>query len=84
MRALKNIGWDKVKSGRNAYLFSILVLALAVIVCFPLSEGPYYYVVSFILLMVVTALSTFMPLGPLLLVCTLSAIVWNFFFIPPN
>ena len=40
--------------------------------------------VSFILLFVVSILATFMSMGPVLVASTLSAIVWNYFFIPPN
>lgn len=50
----------------------------------PLSNLQGYHVVSFILLFVVSMLATFMGIGPVLIAATLSALVWNFFFIPPN
>ena len=50
----------------------------------PLANTQNYHVVSFILLFVVSILATFMSVGPVLLASTLSAIFWNFFFIPPH
>lgn len=50
----------------------------------PLSNLQGYHVVSFILLFVVSMLATFMGIGTGLVAATLSALVWNFFFIPPN
>jgi len=55
-----------------------------VLLCLPLSNLQGYHVVSFILLFVVSMLATFMGIGPVLVAATLSALVWNFFFIPPN
>ena len=50
----------------------------------PLSNLQGYHVVSFILLFAVSMLATFMGIDPVLVAATLSALVWNFFFIPPN
>lgn len=42
-----------------------------------------YQVVSFILLFLVSILALFFGTGPILLAATLSAIIWDYFFIPP-
>jgi two-component system sensor histidine kinase KdpD len=71
-------------SGINHYILSIFTIGLTTIVCTPLSNQQGYHIVSFILLFVVSILATFMRIGPVFLAATLSALVWNFFFIPPN
>jgi two-component system sensor histidine kinase KdpD len=42
-----------------------------------------YQVVSFILLFLVSILALFFGTGPILLAATLSALIWDYFFIPP-
>jgi two-component system sensor histidine kinase KdpD len=42
-----------------------------------------YQVVSFVLLFLVSILAIFYGTGPILLAATLSALIWDFFFIPP-
>lgn len=71
-------------SGINPYFLSIFVIGLTTLLSSPLSNTESYHVVSFILLFIVSILATFMGIGPVLLAATLSALVWNFFFIPPN
>lgn len=66
------------------YFFSGLIIGAAALFCLPLANTQNYHVVSFILLFVVSILSTFMGVGPILLASTLSALVWNFLFIPPQ
>jgi two-component system sensor histidine kinase KdpD len=53
-------------------------------VCFYFAEYIGYQSVSFILLFVVSILATFMGIGPILLASSLSAFIWDFFFIPPR
>jgi K+-sensing histidine kinase KdpD len=66
------------------YPLAVLLIAGAALACIPLANTQNYHVVSFILLFVVSLLSTFMGVGPVLLAATLSALAWNFFFIPPH
>ncbi|MBN2348695.1 MAG: DUF4118 domain-containing protein [Bacteroidales bacterium] len=66
------------------YLLAILVIGGTTFLCIPLAQTQNYHVVSFILLFVVSILSIFMGVGPVLLASTLSALVWNYFFIPPH
>ncbi|MBN2262087.1 MAG: DUF4118 domain-containing protein [Prolixibacteraceae bacterium] len=66
------------------YILSVVVIAAVALVCTPLANTQNYHLVSFILLFIVSVLSTFMGVGPVVLASTLSALVWNFFFIPPH
>jgi two-component system sensor histidine kinase KdpD len=80
---------EKMKSQKkwfriNHYLLSVLIIGATVLICIPLSKLQGYHVVSYILLLVVSILATFMGIGPVFMVSALSALVWNFFFIPPN
>ena len=68
----------------NHYVLSVIIIGLTALLCLPLSNTQGYLVVSFLLLFVVSALATFMGTGPILLASTLSALVWNYFFIPPH
>lgn len=68
----------------NHYLLSVIFLGITAVICAPLSNSQSYHVVSFVLLFIVSFLATFMRLGSVLLASTLSALVWNFFFIPPR
>ncbi len=66
------------------YVLVVLIIALSSGICFYFTEYIGYQTVSFILLFVVSILSIFMGIGPITLASTLSAFIWNFFFIPPK
>ena len=70
-------------SNIRQYLTSSLIVILAAITCFSIKEFIGYQVVSFALLFVVSTLAFFFGTGPILLSATLSALIWDFFFIPP-
>ncbi len=70
-------------SNIRQYLLSMLVVILSTVVCFFIKEYIGYEVVSFALLFVVSALAFFFGTGPILLAATMSALIWDFFFIPP-
>ena len=65
------------------YITSSLIVILTSSVCFFIKDIIGYQVVSFALLFVVSTLAFFFGTGPILLSATLSAIIWDFFFIPP-
>ena len=73
-----------IKSKWRQYLFSVIIITLSALLCKPLSNSQGYHLVSFILLFMVSILATFMGIGPVFLASALSALVWNYFFIPPN
>ena len=66
------------------YVLAVIIIGATALFWTPLANSQNYHVVSFILLFVVSILSTFMGTGPVLLAATLSALLWNFLFIPPH
>ncbi|MCU0461004.1 MAG: ATP-binding protein [Bacteroidales bacterium] len=52
--------------------------------CKPLANQQGYHIVSFVLLFVVSVMAAFLGIGPILLASSVSALVWNYFFIPPH
>ncbi|NTV83991.1 MAG: DUF4118 domain-containing protein, partial [Bacteroidales bacterium] len=73
-----------LKSGIRQYLLAFLVISVAALFCFQLSQALGYYIVAFILLILVSILATFLKTGPVILASFLGLLVWNFFFIPPH
>lgn len=67
-----------------AYLLAVGSILLCVVLSFQLAHSQSYHLVAFMLLLLVSFLSTFLSTGPILLASSLSAITWNFFFIPPS
>ncbi|MDD4645272.1 MAG: sensor histidine kinase KdpD [Bacteroidales bacterium] len=66
------------------YLLPAFYVVLTSGICFLLKEFTGYQVVSLILLFLVSILAVFYGTGPILLAATLSALIWDFFFIPPS
>lgn len=69
---------------RNHTLIAIGTVAVVALLCAPLAQTDNYHLVPYLLLFVVSILATFMSVIPVLIASTLSAMVWNFFFIPPH
>ncbi len=61
----------------------MLILFVAV-VCYSLSSLIGYKIVALLLLVTVSLIAMFFDIRPVLLAALLSALVWNFFFIPPK
>lgn len=80
----QSLSFPNLTSGIWQYIASILTVILFSAICFHFTQYIGYQSVSFILLFLVSILATFMGIGPILLACTLSAFIWNFFFIPPR
>jgi two-component system sensor histidine kinase KdpD len=70
-------------SGISKYLLSGFVTILMALILFPLKELIGYQVVALLLLFTVSMLAIFLGIGPILLSATLSALLWDYFFIPP-
>lgn len=66
------------------YLYSIAIVILVSAICFALSGWVGYRVVAFILLVTVSLLAISFDILPVLLAATLSALIWDVFFIPPR
>lgn len=63
---------------------SALIVLGAAAVCYPFSDWVGYRSVALILLLVVSVLAMRMELPAVLLAALLSALIWDFFFIPPH
>jgi two-component system sensor histidine kinase KdpD len=74
----------KEKSKLVHYLAVVLAVVTVSAVCFLFKDIIGYRLVSFILLFVVSILAVFFGTGPILLASTLSAAIWDYFFIPPS
>lgn len=84
MLKIKRIIYPTLTSRVNQYLIVIILIALTAFICRPLADQQGYYIVSFVLLFVVSLMAVFLGIGPILLASTVSALVWNYFFIPPH
>jgi two-component system sensor histidine kinase KdpD len=82
-RFKEKVSLPSFTSNIGQYITAALVVILASFVCFFIKDYIGYQVVSFGLLFVVSTLAFFLGTGPILLSATLSAIIWDFFFIPP-
>lgn len=71
-------------SNIGQYLVLTLCVILTSITCYLVRNYIGYQAVSFILLFLVSFLSLFFGTGPILLAATLSAMIWDYFFIPPQ
>ena len=70
----------------NIFKQSLIALFIVIIIasgCFIFTDFFGYKVVAFILLMTVSVLAMLFEIIPVLLAATLSALIWNFFFINP-
>lgn len=82
-RFRERVSLPSFTSDISQYSLAILIVILTAIVCFVIKGIIGYQVVSFALLFVVSILAFFFGTGPVLLSATISALVWDFFFIPP-
>jgi len=66
------------------YGYTVLLVFITAVGCYFFSPVAGYRVVAFILLLLVSLLAMFFDILPVLLAAGLSAVSWNFFFIPPK
>jgi len=66
------------------YLISVILVLLVSAICFFTSDLIGYRVVALILLMTVSIVAMLFDMLPVLLAAVLSALIWNYFFIPPR
>lgn len=76
--SLNKISWYK------QCIYGICGVILAALICYFLSEWMGYRVVAFILLLVVSMMAVIFDIIPVLIIASLSAFIWDFFFIPPK
>jgi two-component system, OmpR family, sensor histidine kinase KdpD len=80
---MRYFGLPFFKSGLSQYFLSAFFTILTAAVFYPLKDFIGYEVVAFGLLFTVSILALFIGIGPILLSATLSALLWDFFFLPP-
>lgn len=69
---------------KNHAPVAIAIVGLVSLLCLPLADTDNYHLVPYLLLFTVSLLATFMSIIPVFIASTLSALIWNFFFIPPH
>lgn len=72
----------KYSKGKQ-YIISILLVISVSITCFVFSDVIGNKVVALLLLVIVSLLAMLFDIMPVLIAALLSALIWNFFFIPP-
>lgn len=77
MFGLRNI------SVHRQYLIGFLLVLLLSVICFFLTEIIGYKIVALLLLMTTSFIAMLFDILPVLFAAALSALIWNFFFIPP-
>lgn len=71
-------------SKSTQFIISILLVCVVSVVSYTLSAFIGYQVVAFILLFTVSLLAITLDILPVLTAAILSALIWDFFFIPPH
>lgn len=71
-------------SHSRQYLIVSLIVALTAVLSYQVRDIVGYQVVSVILLFMVSLLALFFGTGPVLFAATASALIWDYFFIPPQ
>jgi two-component system, OmpR family, sensor histidine kinase KdpD len=71
-------------SNTKQLLFSILLVSFISLLCYGLSPLVGYRVVALTLLVTVSLIAVTFDIFPVLTAALLSALIWNFFFIPPR
>ncbi len=74
---------NKFSKSKQLFLVTLLVGVVS-IGCFALSSFIGYRVVGFVLLITVSILAILFDILPVLCAAALSALIWDFFFIPPH
>ena len=71
-------------SKTSQYLGSIAFVFIVATICFLFSDIIGYKVAALVLMVTVSLIAMFFDILPVLMAAMLSALVWNFFFIPPK
>lgn len=66
------------------YYIAFLLIIIVSIVCYMLSWILGYKAIALVLLMTVSLIAMFFEIKPVLFSAVLSALIWDFFFIPPR
>ena len=71
-------------SRQNQYVFSLLLIVLVSGISLSVSGLIGYKVVAYLLLVTLSIIALFCDIIPVVLSAVLSALIWNYFFIPPR
>jgi len=80
----KKVSIPPFTSNIRQYLIVSFYIILSSVIFYFVKDYAGYQVVSFGLLFLVSILALFYGTGPILLAATLSALIWDYFFIPPQ
>lgn len=83
-RWIEEISYYQTKTGALAYWYSLWFIIAVSFFGYALEPWMGYQSVGFIFLLGVVAVGVMSSLGAVIVAATLSAFVWNFFFIPPK
>jgi two-component system sensor histidine kinase KdpD len=73
-----------IQSRPLQYFIASAAVCVIALICFPLNSFLGYQAVSLILLLTIALLPLKLGAGPVLLAAALSALLWDYFFIPPR
>lgn len=80
----KRLRLPDIQSGLPQYAVAAAAVGVVALLCYPATSFLGYQTVSLFLLLTVALLPLRLGAGPVLLAATLSALVWDYFFIPPR
>ncbi len=83
-RRRRHISLPHFTSEPRQYIAAFGAIVLVLGICYPFVEFLGYQTVALLLLMLISILPLFMGIGPVLLAATVSALAWDFLFIPPQ
>jgi two-component system sensor histidine kinase KdpD len=66
------------------HFYSVAVILLVSAVCYAFFQNTGYHSVALILLATVSIIAMFFEISPVIIAAILSALIWNYFFIPPR
>jgi two-component system sensor histidine kinase KdpD len=78
-----NIILNKISKTKQ-YFISVALILLVAAICYSLSDFIGYQIVALLLLVTVSLIAMFFDILPVLLAALLSALIWDYFFIPPH
>jgi two-component system sensor histidine kinase KdpD len=75
---------QKTQGNASQYVWSLLAVLVVAAASYPVADMIGYRTVSLILLLLVSILAMRFSIGPVTMAAILSALIWDFFFIPPH
>ena len=69
---------------KSQYFLAITIVLGCAVGCYIFTDFLGYHAVAFLLLMLTSLLAMVLDVVPVVIAATLSALIWNFFFIPPR